>query len=208
MAPSDFRKFRDFSVPIVVVDCYYDELDYDCVLINNIQGAFNATNYLVQCGHKNVGYFHSSLDISNFSERADGYYKALRANGISTSHPYVHPISPTSDEGYRDMLRLLESKAPIADAYFADNDIIAAAAMRALRENGYRIPEDVSIIGFDDVPMCDMMVPPLSTMKVRKRELGATAVQRLLDRVADPKRECLKMCMATKLVKRQSVSRR
>ena len=187
---------------------YYDELDYDCVLINNIQGAFNATNYLIQCGHKNVGYFHSSLDISNFSERADGYYKALRANGISTSHPYVHLVSPTSDEGYRDMLRLLESKAPIADAYFADNDIIAAAAMRALRENGYRIPEDVSIIGFDDVPMCDMMVPPLSTMKVRKRELGATAVQRLLDRVADPKRECLKMCMATKLVKRQSVSRR
>ena len=97
--------------------------------------------------------------------------KALRANGISTSHPYVHQVSPTSDEGYRDMLRLLESKAPIADAYFADNDIIAAAAMRALRENGYRIPEDVSIIGFDDVPMCDMMVPPLSTMKVRKREL-------------------------------------
>ena len=68
--------------------------------------------------------------------------------------------------------------------------------MRALRENGYRIPEDVSIIGFDDVPMCDMMVPPLSTMKVRKRELGATAVQRLLDRVADPKRECLKMCLS------------
>jgi hypothetical protein len=64
MAPSDFRKFRDFSVPIVVVDCYYDELDYDCVLINNIQGAFNATNYLIQCGHKNVGYFHSSLDIN------------------------------------------------------------------------------------------------------------------------------------------------
>ena len=55
MASSDFRKFRDFSVPIVVVDCYYDELDYDCVLINNIQGAFNATNYLIQCGHKNVG---------------------------------------------------------------------------------------------------------------------------------------------------------
>ena len=124
MAPSDFRKFRDFSVPIVVVDCYYDELDYDCVLINNIQGAFNATNYLIQCGHKNVGYFHSNLDISNFSERADGYYKALRANGISTSHPYVHPVSPTSDEGYRDMLRLLESKAPIADAYFADDHTV------------------------------------------------------------------------------------
>ena len=89
-----------------------------------------------------------------------------------------------------------------------DSAFYAPRIRRQLRENGYRIPEDVSIIGFDDVPMCDMMVPPLSTMKVRKRELGATAVQRLLDRVADPKRECLKMCMATKLVKRQSVSKR
>ena len=64
------------------------------------------------------------------------------------------PFPRTSDDGYRDMLRLLESKAPIADAYFADNDIIAAAAMRALRENGYRIPEDVSIIGFRRCSVC------------------------------------------------------
>ncbi|MCI5650111.1 MAG: LacI family DNA-binding transcriptional regulator [Fusicatenibacter sp.] len=205
MAPEDFRKFKDFQIPIVVLDCYYDELDYDCVLINNIQGAFNATNYLIQCGHRKVGYLRSNLEISNFKERSDGYYNALRANNISTSHPYVHAISPVSDEGYRDMMAILDGGVEIADAYFADNDIIAASAMKAFREHGYRIPEDVSIIGFDDMPLCDMMVPALSTMKVRKRELGATAVQRLLDRAEDPKREHLKMSMATKLVKRESV---
>ena len=109
MQREDFKKFRDFPVPIVVLDCYYDELKYDCVLINNIQGAFNATSHLIKCGHKKIGYLRSNLEISNFAERADGYYKALRTNGISTSHPYVHAISPTAEEGYQDMLTVLDA---------------------------------------------------------------------------------------------------
>ena len=112
MAPSDFRKFRDFSVPIVVVDCYYDELDYDCVLINNIQGAFNATNYLIQCGHKNVGYFHSSLDISNFSERADGYSK----RSVQTvSAPHIHMSTGFPDLGRRLPRHAAPSRVESAD---------------------------------------------------------------------------------------------
>lgn len=205
MMPEDFQKFKDFKIPVIVLDCYYDELEYDCVLINNIQGAFNATNYLGEHGFRKIGYLRSSIPISNFAERADGYFKALRAHGIDTSHPYVHLLSPTSEEGYRDMANLLAQKPDLADAYFADNDIIAAAAMKAFREYGYRIPEDISIIGFDDMPLCDMMVPPLSTMHVRKQELGATAVRRLIDRVIDDKRENLKMCLATTLIERESV---
>jgi LacI family transcriptional regulator len=105
------------------------------------------------------------------------------------------------------MINILNQKTDLADAYFADNDIIAAAAMKAFRENGIRIPEDISIIGFDDMPLCDMMVPSLSTMRVKKKELGATAVQRLMDRVSDNHRESLKMSMSTKLIKRDSVSK-
>lgn len=206
MSREDFKKFKNFSVPIVVLDCYYDELNYDCVLINNIQGAFNATSYLIKCGHKKVGYLRSSIEISNFAERADGYYKALRSHNISTSHPYVYTIAPTAEEGYRDMMEILKDKPELADAYFADNDIIAAAAMKAFRENGYQMPEEISIIGFDDMPLCDMMVPSLTTMKVKKKELGATAIQRLMERVSDNHRECLKMSMATKLIRRDSVS--
>lgn len=207
MSPEDFDWFKNFKVPIVVLDAYYDNLDFDCVLINNIQGSFIATNYLIQCGHQKVGYLHSKVAISNFDERADGYYKALRANNMPTSHPFVHRISPTSQEGYLDMVKILEGKPELADAYFADNDIIAAAAMKAFREFGYRMPEDISIIGFDDMPLCDMMVPALSTMNVRKKELGATAVRRLLDRISDNSRDNLKMSMATTLICRDSVKK-
>lgn len=206
MDKADFNLFENFQIPIVVLDCYYDELEYDCVLINNIQGAFNATNYLIHSGHKNVGYLRSSIGISNFNERADGYYKALRQSGIDTSHPYVHAISPTSEGGYNDMMEILSSHPVLADAYFADNDIIAAAAMKAFRDNGYSLPEDISIVGFDDMPLCDMMVPSLTTMRVRKRELGAAAVQRLIERQRNPRLEYLKMSMATKLIKRDSVA--
>lgn len=205
MTEEDFRYFEGFSIPIVVLDCYYDDLDYDCVVINNIQGAFNATSHLLHCAHPSVGYLHSAIDISNFSERADGYYKALRANGISSSQAIVHRICPTSAEGYEDMCRILSQKPRLANAYFADNDIIAAAAMKAFQKHGYQIPEDISVIGFDDMPLCDMMSPPLSTMKVRKHELGATAVQRLMDRIQNPDLARLKMCMSTRLIPRDSI---
>ncbi len=206
MEAADFHFFDSFSIPIVVLDCYYDDLDYDCVVINNIQGAFNATSHLLHCGHKSVGYLHSSIDISNFSERADGYFKALRANGSGSSQAVIHRLAPTSAEGYVDMSQILSNGERLADAYFADNDIIAAAAMKAFQEHGYKIPEDISVIGFDDMPLCDMMSPALSTMKVRKQELGAAAVQRLVDRIHHPELARLKMCMSTKLISRDSVA--
>lgn len=207
MSEEDFYWFRNFKVPIVVLDCYYDALDFDCILINNIQGSFSATNYLIQCGHRKVGYLHSKVSISNFDEREDGYFKALRANNIPTSHPYIHRIAPTSQEGYLDMVKILEGRPELADAYFADNDIIAAAAMKAFREFGYRMPEDISIIGFDDMPLCDMMIPALSTMNVRKKELGATAIRRLLDRTRNNSMQNLKISMATSLICRDSVKK-
>lgn len=205
MNEDDFKWFEHFKLPIVVLDCYYDALDYDCVLINNIQGAFNATNYLIACGHKKVGYLHSRIPISNFNERADGYFRALRTHGIDTSHPYVHLISPTSHEGYQDMVAILQEKPDLADAYFADNDIIAAAAMKAFQEFGYQMPKDISIIGFDDMPLCDMMIPALSTMKVHKNELGAAAVHRLIRHIEAPTQGNLKVSMSTKLICRDSI---
>lgn len=205
MNEEDFKWFAGVSTPIVVLDCYYDSLNYDCVLINNIQGAFNATDYLIECGHRKVGYLRSSVPISNFNERADGYFRALRAHGIDTSHPYVHAISPTSQKGYEDMVSILKGGPKLAEAYFADNDIIAAAAMKAFREFGYRMPEDISIIGFDDMPLCDMMVPSLSTMKVQKDELGTAAVNRLVHRVANPTQSNYKISLSTRLIRRESV---
>ncbi len=205
MSREDFNILQGLEVPVVVLDCYYDDLDYDCVVINNSQGAYCAADYLVRMGHRRIGYLHSSVSISNFAERAAGYQKALEAYGISVEERYMLRLSPMSAQGYQDMVRILEQKPELADAYFADNDIIAAAAMKAFREYGYRVPEDISIVGFDDMPLCDIMNPPLSTMRVDKRQLGRTAVKCLLTRMNGAKHGKMKIALQTALVCRESV---
>ncbi len=205
MSREDFNILQGLEVPVVVLDCYYDDLDYDCIVINNSQGAYCATDYLVRMGHRRIGYLHSSVSISNFAERAAGYQKALEAYGIPMEERYLFRLSSMSAQGYQDMVRILEQKPELAEAYFADNDIIAAAAMKAFREYGYRVPEDISIMGFDDMPLCDIMNPPLSTMRVDKRQLGRTAVECLLTRMNGAKHGKMKIALQTDLVCRESV---
>ena len=92
-----FQPFTRLKVPMVVLDTYFEELACDSVLINNVQGAYLAANYLIEKGLKDVGYLRSSYPIGNFEERADGYYKALRHHNLPTGHPYVHRLTPSME---------------------------------------------------------------------------------------------------------------
>lgn len=188
MDAKNVAPFAAFGVPLVLLDYYDDTLEQDCVMINNVQGAYRATTELIRAGHRLPGYLRSSVEIGNFRERADGYYKALRHAKIDTSHPFVHKIPPLAEEGYAAMCAWLDEKPELTSAYFADNDIIAAAAIRALKQYGYRIPEDISIIGFDDMPFGSLIDPPLCTMRVDKGLLGSEAVKLAVSRIpADPR---------------------
>ena len=200
-----FPPFTKLKVPMVVLDTYFEELNCDSVLINNVQGAYRAANYLLEKGMTEIGYLRSSCPIGNFAERADGYYKALRHRGIPTSHPYVHLLTPSMEGAYADMTEILRKNPPVAQAYFADNDLIAAGAMRALKECGYRIPEDVSIIGFDDMPICDFLEPPLTTMEVPKKRLGELAVRQLVQKITNEPKVTTKTEVSVKLKERKSV---
>lgn len=207
MNQEDFEPFKSLSCPIIVLDCYYDEIEFDTVLINNIQGAYNATGYLAQQGFTQIGYLKSSVRIANFNERADGYYKALRHYGIKKNMDYVLELSPSMEGAYADMKELLASGIPLAEAYFADNDWIASGAMRTFGEAGIRIPEDVSIIGFDDVPICSFLSPPLTTMHVYKHALGALAIEQLLNKINATSRTPIKTELSATLVERSSVKK-
>lgn len=200
-----FQPFTRLKVPMVVLDTYFEELDCDSVLINNVQGAYLATNYLIDKGLGEIGYLRSSYPIGNFEERADGYYKALRHHDLPTSHPYVHRLTPSMEGAYTDMSEILREKPPVAPAYFADNDLIAAGAMRAFKEFGYKIQEDISIVGFDDTPICDFLEPPLTTMEVPKKRLGELAVLRLLQKIAGETKVMIKTEVSVKLHERKSV---
>ncbi|MFQ9509805.1 MAG: LacI family DNA-binding transcriptional regulator [Lachnospiraceae bacterium] len=203
-----FQPFSDLKIPMVLLDTYFEELSCDSVLINNVQGAYLATNYLIGNGLSEVGYLQSSYTIANFAERADGYYKALRHHKLPTNHPYTHKLTPTMEGAYMDMLTILENNASVAKAYFADNDLIAAGAMRALKEYGYRIPEDISIIGFDDMPICDFLEPRLTTMEVPKQRLGVLAVERLVSKISQETNTVIKIEVSAKLHERMSVKKK
>lgn len=206
MSQEDFAPFLKLTCPLVVLDCYYENLPLDTVLINNVQGAYVATTYLAESGFKKIGYLKSSFRIANFDERADGYYKALRHFQIKKDSAFALALAPSMEGAYYDMKELLDQNIPLADAYFADNDLIAAGAMRALQEAGIRVPEDVSIIGFDDIPICNFLSPALSTMHVQKHDFGILAVDQIQSKIANPLRNPVKLELSTKLVARSSVA--
>ena len=95
--------------------------------INNVQGAYHATNFLISQCRCQPGYLHSSFPISNFEERANGFYNSIRYNGMSASKSIVHKLTPSQEGAYSDMKAIIESGEELATAYFADNDQIGRA---------------------------------------------------------------------------------
>ncbi len=208
MQPEDFRPFENLLIPIVVLDTYFDSVNLNCVLINNIQGAYLATDYLIRTRKDKPGYLHSAYGIANFNERQDGFFRAVREHGFSSSGCIVHHLAPMIEGAYQDMKAVIARGEPLATCYFADNDLIAAGAMKAMREAGYRIPEDIAVIGFDNTAVCELLDPPLTTVNVPKQALGQMAVRRLYQLISPETgyiKERQKITLATSLVRRESV---
>lgn len=208
MRQQDFKPFEHFALPTVVLDTYSDNVDMSFVLINNIQGAYLATSYLIRQGNAQPGYLHSAYGITNFDERQDGFYKAVRENGYSSSGCIVHHLAPMLEGAYLDMQAIIRRGDQLATCYFADNDLIAAGAMKAFKEAGYLIPKDIAIIGFDNTSLCEMMDPPLTTIHVPKQAMGQLAFRRLLALLSADTSEVrspIKIAIMTSLMHRKSV---
>lgn len=200
--------FRKIKVPAVVLDGYFPEIPMDYVVINNVQGAFIAAEYLIENGHREIGYLTSKVRTSNFSERHAGFRKAFRKYGLEKNPDFTFYLQPSIDGACRDMEEVLKNGCPLPTAFFADNDILAAGAMKALIHAGYRVPEDISIVGFDDIPLCNLLSPMLTTVGVPTEALGRIAVDRLMDKIENQTEENLKIEVGTHLVVRKSVYKR
>lgn len=205
MSNEDFSPFSSLNIPVVLLDSYINSPKTDCVIINNIEGAMLATNYLIKKCYSQPGYLHSVSQISNFNERSEGFYKAIRQNGFSISNSIVHLLSASIDGAYSDMLSIIKQGEPLAKCYFADNDDIAIGAMRAFKEMGYRIPEDISVAGFDNIPFSAFVDPPLTTIHVPKSYMGNLAAERMMSIINQKEFHSIKIEVNTSLVIRKSV---
>ena len=205
MHKEDFFPFAYITQPIVVLDTFFNSVKMDCVLMNNEAGAYNAARYLIKKRQSQPGYLRSAYSMHNFVSRAEGFNKALRDVGLSPSSSIVHYLSPSMEGAYADMKELLNNKVEIADCYFADNDLIAAGAMKAFKEAGYHIPQDIGIIGFDNTSICTYIEPPLTSVNVPIHYMGETAVKRLDEVIHTKNYRPVKIEVNTNLILRQSV---
>lgn len=208
MRATDIAQFERLGVPIVLLDSWFPTKNLDAIVIDNQRGAFNATTYLVRQGHRKIGYLHSSVDIRNFIERQDGWQQAMRAlvdRRYDCAGATV-AVRPSISEAQEDMLAWLDTNPELPTAFFADNDIIAVGCMRALQMRGYRIPEDVSIIGLDDMPFSALTNPPLTTMSVPKERMGALAVERLVSLIKEGRQEVIRTAILPEVIERGSVA--
>lgn len=207
MEDSDLSIIHDMKVPLVVIDYWKEDLSFDAVMATNQDSARFAVNYLLKKGHRSIGYLKGGFRIKPFRGRAAGYQQALEKAGIPFDEKKVITLTANMSGAYRDMLAYLRERPGIRlpTAFFADNDVIALGAMKALAERGYRIPEDVSLVGFDDVTYSSISSPGLTTMRVPKLELGRAAVRRLRDVIQDGDKIHIKTQICTTFVERDSV---
>lgn len=201
----DFDGFLNAKCPMVILDSWSTSMNFNGILINNSDSAKNAVEYLIKKGHREIGYLKGKFRIKAFNARSTGYSRALYKNGISINEQFIVPLSTTMDGAYKDMLQYLNQKPKLPTAFFADNDMIALGAMKALIEKGYRIPEDVSLIGFDDLESSGISTPRLTTIRVFKQEMGQLAVRRLRDIIKDGNGIKSKTQVCTQFIERDSV---
>jgi LacI family transcriptional regulator len=206
MIRDDLSLFSVLKKPVVFLDnCFRDD-HADCVSIANEESAYAATCLIIHAGHTKIGLLSSSTHINNFYYRKRGYETALRDFGLEPSPAFEISICPTLEGSYRDMKAILAAGiSEFPTAFFAENDIIAQGAMRALKEFKIKVPEDVSIVGFDDMPFCELLTPRLTTVNVNKQNIGQEAVNLLIRRIKDDKVAAISTFVKTELIMRDSL---
>ncbi len=197
------KSLRDRHFPYVLID-QHDPLGKSTeVITTNHKGAYDAVSYLIELGHRRIAFITGLLALYSTGERLAGYKAALSDHNIPIDERYIVEGDFWEPEAYHAANRLLNLD-PLPTAIFASSDLTALGAMVAIRERGLSIPEDISIIGFDDIPEAAYVHPKLTTVRQPLVQMGRTAVQQLLETLDYPDRPTGQMVLDTELIIRDS----
>lgn len=176
---------------------------FDSVILDDERGGWLATHHLIQSGHQRIGFLAGPLASFSGAGRRDGYLAALQEADLSSEEDWISNCQPSVEGGYqttRDML----TRHPQLTGLFCFNDLVAVGALHACDELGRRIPADLAIVGHDDIPLAALVSPALTTCRVPRYELGATAVNALFERFQDGSDGCQQGVLEAELIIRES----
>lgn len=209
LSEEDIQVFKEIDIPFVIIDTYCDFLECNFVDMNNKDAVNKVVAFFVGCGFRNIGLISSRVPTMNFNLRISAFQEVTRRFGLTINKSHIVMVDSTYQGAYEDMTRKLQEGLALPECYFCTNDIITYGCIKAFREFDIRIPRDLSIIGFDNLPMSSTMDPPLTTIDVSKQKIGYLAV-RLLDQLlrSTGKQPAVKILVGTDLVVRDSVAPR
>lgn len=209
LSESDVRVIQGFGLPTVFIDTFYDVIDANFVDMNNEDAVYKVLSRFYKQGFERIGFVASHVDTTNFRLRQDSFFKNMARLGLKVRETDVISVESTIEGAYDDTRALLKSGISLAECYFCTNDVIAYGFIKALKEFNIRIPDDVSIIGFDNLPLGETMEPSLTTIDVSKRKIGYLAVTILDDVIntSEPQ-PSVKILVGAELIIRSSDARK
>lgn len=181
----DIEKLVQSRTPVVVVDRDFEGLPADTVLVDNQLGGYLATQYLIQLGHRHIACISGPSEVNPSADRLIGFRKALREAGLLIEEELILRGDFHYQSGERCMHQLLELNRPFS-AIFVCNDMMAIGALKAAHNRNLRVPQDISIIGFDDIPIAEAISPALTTIAQPYDEMATTATNLLLEKLSQP----------------------
>lgn len=204
------RRMRAEDMPIVIADRRVDEIDLPTVEFDNVETVSKVIGMMCKRGYRRIGFLSESTRLRNLNDRYEGYKKGLMENGLSVNPEFIyiseHMEMNNLEKGYSYIKRILENteKENLPDSIFATTDLLAIGAVRAFKEAGFRIPEEIGVVGFDNISFTDFIEPKLTTVEQDKKLMGRIAWDIMKNTLAGENEKIQHVILPQKIIIRES----
>ena len=201
------RLLKGLTIPTVLLDREIEEVNCDLVETAHVQGAWMATEHLIGLGHRRIACLAGPTNLNSSAQRIEGWRSALAKSGLTAEASHLLWQSDFSSQGGFTTMQAILQAPKVPTAVFVCNDLMCIGAMSAAHQAGVRVPQDISLIGFDDIELARFASPALSTIAQPKHRIGVTAVDMLLERIQGGRVEARQVILQPELIIRNSTAR-
>lgn len=197
------KELEKLEIPVVLIGHGQNKPNFNSIDVNNFESAYQATNHLIKLNHKHIGIIIANLEMKESTDRLEGYKKALQDAQIPFDQNYVAVGDYSQQHGFNTMNRWIKQKLNLS-AVFCTSDTIALGALSALEKENISVPEEISVIGFDDLPFSQYTHPPLTTIRQPIYQKGQQAANLLINQIQNKNTQTTHKNLKTELIVRES----